>query len=76
VGSGGVVRDPALRHDAVMRVVRAIEESGGRVAGAADSGTPGPKGNREVFVLALGPDAPGDPVDVPAAVSAAVADGG
>lgn len=76
VGSGGVVRDPALRHDAVMRVVQAIEESGGRVAGAADSGTPGPKGNREVFVLALGPDAPGDPVDVPAAVSTAVADGG
>lgn len=76
VGSGGVVRDPALRLEAVMRVVRAIEESGGRVAGAADSGTPGPKGNREVFVLGLGPGAPCDPIDVQAVVTAAVADGG
>lgn len=78
VGSGGVVRDPALRHDALMRVAAAIAESGGTVAGAADSGTPGPKGNREVFLLALGPAAPGQDagVDVQAAVAAAVAEGG
>jgi len=75
VGSGGVVRDPALRHDAVMRVATAIGESGGRVAGAADSGTPGPKGNREVFLLAVGPDAGQTDIDVQAAVAAAVAEG-
>ncbi len=75
VGSGGVVRDPALRHDAVMRVATAIGESGGRVAGAADSGTPGPKGNREVFLLAVGPDAGQTDIDVQAAVGAAVAEG-
>ncbi len=75
VGSGGVVRDPALRHDAVMRVATAIGASGGRVAGAADSGTPGPKGNREVFLLAVGPDAGQTDIDVQAAVAAAVAEG-
>lgn len=74
VGSGGVVRDPALRHDAVMRVASAIAQSGGRVGGATDSGTPGPKGNREVFVLALGPEAAGEAADVEAVVSAAIAE--
>lgn len=75
VGSGGVVRDPALRRDAVLGVARAIAGSGGHVAGAADSGTPGPKGNREIFLLAVGPDA-GDPgADVEALVAAAVEDG-
>jgi 23S rRNA (cytidine1920-2'-O)/16S rRNA (cytidine1409-2'-O)-methyltransferase len=75
VGSGGVVRDPALRHGAVARVAEAIAGSGGRVAGAADSGTPGPKGNREVFLLAVGPDASEPAVDVEAAIAAAVAEG-
>lgn len=75
VGSGGVVRDPALRHDAVMRVADAIAQSGGRVAGATDSGTPGPKGNREVFLLAVGPVAAAPGADVQAVVAAAVAEG-
>jgi 23S rRNA (cytidine1920-2'-O)/16S rRNA (cytidine1409-2'-O)-methyltransferase len=52
VGSGGVVRDPAAREDAVRGVITAIEERGGRVLGVADSGLPGPSGNREVFVHA------------------------
>ncbi len=72
VGSGGVVRDPALRRDAVLGVAHAIEASGGRIAGAADSGTPGPKGNREVFLLAHGPARPDPAADVPALVAAAV----
>src|SRR5690606_32043920 len=52
VGSGGVVRDPRAREDAVRGVVEVIQAHGGRVVGTADSGLPGPKGNREVFVLA------------------------
>lgn len=75
VGSGGVVRDPALRRDAVLGVARAITESGGHVAGAADSGTPGPKGNREIFLLAVGPGHPDPAADVQALVAAAVAEG-
>ncbi|HVH00210.1 MAG TPA: TlyA family RNA methyltransferase [Miltoncostaeaceae bacterium] len=53
VGSGGVVRDPQAREDAVRAVIEAIEAEGGRAAGTADSGLPGPRGNREIFVLAV-----------------------
>lgn len=74
VGSGGVVRDPALRRDAVLRVARAMQDTGAVITGAADSGTPGPKGNREVFVAAVGPGAGAEGVDVEAAVAAAVAE--
>jgi 23S rRNA (cytidine1920-2'-O)/16S rRNA (cytidine1409-2'-O)-methyltransferase len=52
VGAGGVVRDPRAREDAVRGVIEVIEATGGRVVGTADSGLPGPKGNREVFVYA------------------------
>jgi 23S rRNA (cytidine1920-2'-O)/16S rRNA (cytidine1409-2'-O)-methyltransferase len=53
VGPGGVVRDPEAREEAVRGVVRAIGDEGGRVLGTADSGLPGPRGNREVFVHAV-----------------------
>lgn len=53
VGRGGVVRDPELRREAVRRVATVGEELGWRVAGAAFSGVPGPKGNRETFVHLL-----------------------
>jgi 23S rRNA (cytidine1920-2'-O)/16S rRNA (cytidine1409-2'-O)-methyltransferase len=59
VGAGGVVRDPEAREDAVRGVVGAIEAGGGRVLGTADSGLPGPKGNREVFVHAVDAGAAG-----------------
>lgn len=75
VGSGGVVRDPARRRDAVMGVARAVEATGGRIAGAVDSGTPGPRGNREVFLLVHGPGRQDPGVDVEAVVAAAVAEG-
>ncbi len=75
VGSGGVVRDPQLRLGAVLDVARAMQATGARIAGAADSGTPGPKGNREVFVLAHGPALPDPGVDWEAAIGAAVAEG-
>ena len=75
VGSGGVVRDPSLRREAVLGVARAVQASGGSVVGAADSGTPGPKGNREVFLLVHGPGLPDPGADVDALVGAAVAEG-
>jgi 23S rRNA (cytidine1920-2'-O)/16S rRNA (cytidine1409-2'-O)-methyltransferase len=50
VGKGGVVRDPALRRDAVAAVGRAAQELGASVQGFAPSGLPGPAGNRETFV--------------------------
>ena len=72
VGSGGVVRDPALRREAVQGVADAMRATGAYIAGAADSGTPGPKGNREIFLLAHGPAMPDPGVDADAAIDAAV----
>lgn len=48
VGSGGVVRDPVLRREAIVTVARAALPAA--VLGFASSGLPGPKGNRESFV--------------------------
>jgi len=50
IGKGGVVRDDALRAEAVERVRAAAEALGFRVLGQCDSQLPGPKGNREVFL--------------------------
>ena len=46
----GVVRDPADRQEAVLKVALAARETGLSVRGIASSGLPGPKGNRETFV--------------------------
>jgi 23S rRNA (cytidine1920-2'-O)/16S rRNA (cytidine1409-2'-O)-methyltransferase len=50
VGSGGVVREPALRREALITVAQAALENGASVIGFASSGLPGPKGNQETFV--------------------------
>ena len=50
VGKGGVVRDEAVRQRVVDDVVARIPDWGGRVVATTESGLPGPKGNREVFV--------------------------
>jgi 23S rRNA (cytidine1920-2'-O)/16S rRNA (cytidine1409-2'-O)-methyltransferase len=47
----GVVRDPELRARAVREVREAAEQLGLGVLGEAESALPGPKGNREVFLL-------------------------
>ena len=52
VGRGGVVRDPADRHDAVLGAARVAAGVGLAVRGIAPSGLPGPKGNLETFVWA------------------------
>lgn len=51
VGKGGVVRSAEERAEAVAAVVAAAEGLGLRPQGVAPAGLPGPKGNREVFVL-------------------------
>ena len=51
VGKGGVVRDEALRREAVEGVRVAALELGYEAAGEAESRLAGPKGNREVFLL-------------------------
>jgi 23S rRNA (cytidine1920-2'-O)/16S rRNA (cytidine1409-2'-O)-methyltransferase len=60
VGAGGVVRDPALRAEAVIDVADAAATLGLGVAGVTRSPLPGPSGNVEFF-LWLRRDAP--PVD-------------
>ena len=55
VGKGGVVRDPALRAEAVAGVRAAAERLGLALRGEAESVLPGPKGNREVFLALARP---------------------
>jgi len=50
VGSGGVVRDPAVREAAITAVLAAAEELGLRVLGRLPSPLPGPAGNVEELV--------------------------
>jgi 23S rRNA (cytidine1920-2'-O)/16S rRNA (cytidine1409-2'-O)-methyltransferase len=51
VGKGGVVRDPAVHRRVLDEVRAAVEGFGADVVGECDSGLPGPKGNREFFLL-------------------------
>jgi 23S rRNA (cytidine1920-2'-O)/16S rRNA (cytidine1409-2'-O)-methyltransferase len=48
--SGGVVRDPALRREAVLGVADAAAELGLGVLGVTASPLPGPAGNVEYFL--------------------------
>src|SRR5215831_2441966 len=61
VGPGGVVRDPALRADAVLEVAGYAAGLGLGVAGVVASPLPGPAGNVEFFLwLRRGPSDLGD----------------
>ncbi|MFD7072001.1 TlyA family RNA methyltransferase [Streptomyces sp. NPDC059913] len=71
LGSGGVVRSPELRAEAVREVARRAWELGLGVRGVTASPLPGPSGNVEYF-LWLRADAP---ELVPADVDRAVAEG-
>ncbi|WP_315095528.1 TlyA family RNA methyltransferase [uncultured Cellulomonas sp.] len=72
LGSGGVVRTPALRVDAVLAVARCAAALGLDVRDVVRSPLPGPSGNVEFFLWLR--RSPGDdPVDVPVErISAAV----
>ncbi|MFI7601175.1 TlyA family RNA methyltransferase [Actinoplanes sp. NPDC049681] len=80
VGSGGVVRDPLLRAEAVLDVASAAAEQGLGVVSVAASPLPGPSGNVEFFVWFRRGAPPADAERVRAVVAAgpsgAVASGG
>jgi len=85
VGSGGVVRDPALRAESVRAVASAAADLGLRTRGVVASPLPGPSGNVEYFLwlcndrgggAGVGMDTErGVDVDVNALVERAVQDG-
>lgn len=78
VGAGGVVRDPALRTEAVAEVAAAAADLGLVTRAVEASPLPGPSGNVEYFLWLHKPDAPaaaseaGDTVEM---IEAAVARG-
>ena len=47
---GGVVRDPEIRRRVARQVAEAALAWGAETLGVVDSGLPGPKGNRELFL--------------------------
>lgn len=58
LGSGGVVRDPSVREDAVRSVAMGARDLGLDVLGAVASPLPGPSGNVEYFLRLSRPDGP------------------
>jgi 23S rRNA (cytidine1920-2'-O)/16S rRNA (cytidine1409-2'-O)-methyltransferase len=72
VPRGGVVRDVGVRRRVVREVAEAALAWGGETAGAVDSGLPGPKGNREVFLHLVHRERPELPDDIDDRVAAAV----
>ncbi len=53
VGKGGVVRDEAVRAEAIERIRKFVEEAGLSVIGIVDSQVPGPAGNLEALLAAV-----------------------
>ncbi|MFF0318819.1 TlyA family RNA methyltransferase [Micromonospora sp. NPDC005252] len=70
VGAGGVVRDPALRAEAVLDVAAAAAQLGLGLTDVAASPLPGPSGNVEFFVWLRRDAPPADPQRVRAVVEA------
>ena len=50
VGKKGIVRDPALHEDVLLKIIQDSQKMGFRLKGLASSSVPGVKGNREFFV--------------------------
>jgi 23S rRNA (cytidine1920-2'-O)/16S rRNA (cytidine1409-2'-O)-methyltransferase len=76
VGAGGVVSDPDLRADAVLRVARRAAELRWHPVAVAASPLPGPSGNVEYFLhLRAGADRKLPTPDLERAVRTAVAEG-
>jgi 23S rRNA (cytidine1920-2'-O)/16S rRNA (cytidine1409-2'-O)-methyltransferase len=69
VGSGGVVRDPALRVSAIRKVADAARAEGLGTRGVVASPLPGPAGNVEYFLWLNAAAPPLDPADAELAVA-------
>jgi 23S rRNA (cytidine1920-2'-O)/16S rRNA (cytidine1409-2'-O)-methyltransferase len=72
VGKGGVVRDEGVRRRVVREIAEAALAWGGQTAAVVDSGLPGPKGNREVFLHLVHREHPELPDDIDDRIAAAV----
>jgi 23S rRNA (cytidine1920-2'-O)/16S rRNA (cytidine1409-2'-O)-methyltransferase len=72
VPRGGVVRDIEVRRRVVREIAEAALAWGGETVGAVDSGLPGPKGNREVFLHLVHRERPHLPDDIDDRIAAAV----
>jgi 23S rRNA (cytidine1920-2'-O)/16S rRNA (cytidine1409-2'-O)-methyltransferase len=72
VGKGGVVRDVAVRRRVVRELAEAALGWGGETVGVVDSGLPGPKGNREVFLHLVQREHPHLSDDIDSRIAAAV----
>ena len=73
VGKGGVVRDPEVRRRVVREVAEAAPSWGASVHGVVDSGLPGPKGNREIFLHLVQSEQPTLPDDLDERIEHALA---
>jgi 23S rRNA (cytidine1920-2'-O)/16S rRNA (cytidine1409-2'-O)-methyltransferase len=69
---GGVVRDDVVRTRVTREVADAALGWGATVVGVVDSGLPGPKGNRELFLHLVQDDDPRLPDDIDDRIAAAV----
>ena len=72
VGRGGVIRDEGIRRRVVREIAEAALAWGGEAVAAVDSGLPGPKGNREVFLHLVHREHPELPDDIDDRIAAAV----
>jgi 23S rRNA (cytidine1920-2'-O)/16S rRNA (cytidine1409-2'-O)-methyltransferase len=72
IAKGGVVRDEVVRRRVVREIAEAALAWGGETVAAVDSGLPGPKGNREVFLHLLHREHPELPDDIDDRIAAAV----
>jgi len=72
VGKGGVVREIEVRRRVVREIAEAALAWGGEAVGAVDSGLPGPKGNREVFLHLVHRERAHLPDDIDDRIAAAV----
>ena len=69
---GGVVRDVDVRRRVVREIAGAALDWGAETVGVVDSGLPGPKGNREVFLHLVHREHPRLHDDIDARIAAAI----
>jgi 23S rRNA (cytidine1920-2'-O)/16S rRNA (cytidine1409-2'-O)-methyltransferase len=72
VGKGGVVRDVEIRRRVVREIAAAALDWGAEAVGVVDSGLPGPKGNREVFLHLVHREHPRLLDDIDARIASAI----
>jgi 23S rRNA (cytidine1920-2'-O)/16S rRNA (cytidine1409-2'-O)-methyltransferase len=72
VRRGGVIRDVEVRKRVVREIADAALAWGGETVAAVDSGLPGPKGNREVFLHLVHREHPELPDDIDDRIAGAV----